>query len=58
MVGGGGGIGSAMMYAQRFFQTPTVFVYIILMLLTGLVLDHGMNVLRRHLVWWEEEQRG
>jgi ABC-type nitrate/sulfonate/bicarbonate transport system permease component len=53
MVAGGGGVGSAMMYAQRFFQTPTVFVYIILMLLTGLVLDRGMTSLRRRLVRWD-----
>ena len=55
MVSGGGGVGSAMMYAQRFFQTPTVFVYIILMLLTGLVLDRAMTLLRRYLIRWEEE---
>jgi ABC-type nitrate/sulfonate/bicarbonate transport system permease component len=55
MVAGGGGIGAAMMYAQRFFQTPTVFVYIILMLLTGLVLDRGMTALRRRLLRWESD---
>jgi ABC-type nitrate/sulfonate/bicarbonate transport system permease component len=55
MVSGGGGVGSAMMYAQRFFQTPIVFVYIIIMLLTGLVLDRGMTMLRRRLIRWEEE---
>jgi ABC-type nitrate/sulfonate/bicarbonate transport system permease component len=56
MVAGGGGIGAAMMYAQRFFQTPTVFVYIILMLVTGLVLDRGMTALRRRLVRWESDE--
>jgi ABC-type nitrate/sulfonate/bicarbonate transport system permease component len=54
MVAGGGGIGAAMMYAQRFFQTPTVFVYIIVMLLTGLLLDIGMTALRRRLLRWEQ----
>jgi ABC-type nitrate/sulfonate/bicarbonate transport system permease component len=55
MVAGGGGVGSAMMYAQRFFQTPTVFVYIIIMLLTGLLLDLAMTKLRRRLLRWEQE---
>jgi len=54
MVAGGGGVGSAMMYAQRFFQTPTVFVYIIVMLLTGLLLDLGMGRLRQRFVYWEQ----
>ena len=54
MVAGGGGIGSALMYAQRFFQTPTVFVYILVMLLTGLILDLAMTRLRRHLLRWDE----
>jgi ABC-type nitrate/sulfonate/bicarbonate transport system permease component len=55
MVAGGGGVGSAMMYAQRFFQTPTVFVYIVVMLLTGLLLDLAMTQLRRRLLRWESE---
>ena len=42
MIAGGGGVGSASMFAQRFFQTPTVFVYILVMLATGLVLDSVM----------------
>jgi ABC-type nitrate/sulfonate/bicarbonate transport system permease component len=55
MVAGGGGVGAAMMYAQRFFQTPTVFVYIIVMLLTGLLLDLAMTALRRRVLRWEQE---
>jgi ABC-type nitrate/sulfonate/bicarbonate transport system permease component len=57
MVAGGGGVGSAMMYAQRFFQTPTVFVYIVVMLAAGLVLDRGMNALRRRLLRWQGEEQ-
>jgi ABC-type nitrate/sulfonate/bicarbonate transport system permease component len=40
---------------QRFFQTPTVFVYILVMLATGLVLDSVMLRLRRRLTPWEDE---
>lgn len=46
MIAGGGGLGGALMYAQRFFQTPTVFVYILVMLVTGFVFDHCMLKLR------------
>jgi ABC-type nitrate/sulfonate/bicarbonate transport system permease component len=55
MIAGGGGIGSALMFAQRFFQTPTVFVYILVMLATGLVLDSAMLRLRRRLIPWDDE---
>ena len=41
--------------ASRFFQTPTVFVYILVMLATGLVLDSVMLRLRRRLIPWEDE---
>jgi ABC-type nitrate/sulfonate/bicarbonate transport system permease component len=43
------------MFAQRFFQTPTVFVYILVMLATGLVLDSVMLRLRRRLIPWDDE---
>jgi ABC-type nitrate/sulfonate/bicarbonate transport system permease component len=39
MVGGGGGMGAALMYSQRFFESPTVFAYILTMLAVGLLLD-------------------
>jgi ABC-type nitrate/sulfonate/bicarbonate transport system permease component len=42
MVGGGGGMGAALMYAQRFFESPTVFAYILTMLVVGLLLDTAM----------------
>src|ERR1700745_3906624 len=39
------------MFAQRFFQTPTtVFVYILVMLATGLILDRVMLRLRHWLI--------
>jgi ABC-type nitrate/sulfonate/bicarbonate transport system permease component len=55
MVAGGGGIGAALMFAQRFFETPTVFFYILLMLASGLVLDRLLLTVRRRLVGWAEE---
>ena len=42
MVGGGGGMGAALMYSQRFFESPTVFAYILTMLVVGLLLDAMM----------------
>ena len=56
MIAGGGGVGAALMFAQRFFQTPTVFVYILVMLATGFVFDLLMLRLRRWLIPWEEEE--
>jgi len=55
MVAGGGGLGSALMFAQRFFQTPSVFLYIILMLLSGIVLDQLMLAARSWLIPWQRE---
>ncbi len=55
MVAGGGGVGGALMFAQRFFQTPTVFVYILVMLLTGFVLDRVMLQVRAQVIPWHEE---
>jgi ABC-type nitrate/sulfonate/bicarbonate transport system permease component len=55
MIAGGGGVGAALMFAQRFFQTPTVFVYILVMLATGFVLDRVMLRLRDWLIPWQEE---
>ncbi|HEY7248127.1 MAG TPA: ABC transporter permease [Xanthobacteraceae bacterium] len=56
MIAGGGGVGAALMFAQRFFQTPTVFVYIMVMLVTGLIFDRAMLVLRRRLIPWQDER--
>lgn len=56
MVAGGGGLGSALMYAQRFFQTPSVFLYIFLMLLSGVLLDQVMLAARSWLIPWQIEE--
>jgi ABC-type nitrate/sulfonate/bicarbonate transport system permease component len=42
MVSGGGGMGATLMYSQRFFESPTVFAYILTMLGVGLLLDFVM----------------
>jgi len=55
MIAGGGGVGAALMFAQRFFQTPTVFVYILIMLATGLILDRVMLRLRHWFIPWHDE---
>jgi ABC-type nitrate/sulfonate/bicarbonate transport system permease component len=55
MIAGGGGVGAALMFAQRFFQTPTVFVYILVMLTTGVILDFALMRMRRWLIPWEDE---
>lgn len=55
MVTGGGGVGALLMFAQRFFATPTVFVYIGIMALTGVVLDRLLVFQGRLLMPWLDE---
>ena len=55
MIAGGGGVGANLMFAQRFFQTPTVFVYILVMLVTGVVFDAVLLRLRGRLIPWHDE---
>lgn len=49
MVAGGGGMGASLMYAQRFFESATVFAYIVVMLVVGLVFDRAMLMLRERI---------
>jgi len=56
MIAGGGGVGALLMFAQRFFQTPTVFVYILVMLTTGFILDRLVLRLEAWLMPWLDEQ--
>ncbi|OZI26741.1 hypothetical protein CAL26_05320 [Bordetella genomosp. 9] len=58
MVAGGGGLGAVLMYAQRFFETPTVFVCIVLMLLSGVLLDRLLVALRGRFIPWQDEHDG
>jgi ABC-type nitrate/sulfonate/bicarbonate transport system permease component len=55
MIGGGGGVGANLMFAQRFFQTATVFVDILVMLITGCVFDALLLRLRDRLIPWQDE---
>ncbi len=54
MIAGGGGLGGALVLAQRYFETPTVFAYILIMLGTGYVLDIAFIRVRRHVLRWHE----
>lgn len=55
MVAGGGGMGATLVYSQRFFESPTVFAYILVMLGIGLLLDAAVHAFaRRYLAWAEE----
>jgi ABC-type nitrate/sulfonate/bicarbonate transport system permease component len=55
MVAGGGGMGATLVYSQRFFESPAVFAYILVMLGIGLVLDAAVRAFaRRYLAWAEE----
>jgi ABC-type nitrate/sulfonate/bicarbonate transport system permease component len=55
MIAGGGGLGGALVLAQRYFETPTVFAYILIMLGTGYALDIAFISVRRHVLRWHEE---
>lgn len=56
MVGGGGGMGATLMYSQRFFESPTVFAYILTMLAVGLVLDFIMLRIQQAFPAWSPGQ--
>jgi ABC-type nitrate/sulfonate/bicarbonate transport system permease component len=54
MVAGGGGMGATLIYSQRFFESPTVYAYILVMLCVGLLLDSAMVKFQsRYLAWAE-----
>jgi len=55
MVAGGGGMGASLMYAQRFFESATVFAYIVVMLVMGLVFDQAMLMLRERNPAWRDD---
>jgi ABC-type nitrate/sulfonate/bicarbonate transport system permease component len=56
MVGGGGGMGATLMYSQRFFESPTVFAYILTMLVVGLLLDAIMLRIQDAFPAWRPGQ--
>jgi ABC-type nitrate/sulfonate/bicarbonate transport system permease component len=55
MIAGGGGLGGTLVMAQRYFETPTVFVDILLMMAVGYAVDIAIVALRRRVVRWHEE---
>jgi ABC-type nitrate/sulfonate/bicarbonate transport system permease component len=55
MVAGGGGMGATLMYAQRFFESPTVFAYIVAMLAVGLAFDKAMLMVRERFAVCRDE---
>jgi ABC-type nitrate/sulfonate/bicarbonate transport system permease component len=55
MVAGGGGMGATLVYSQRFFESPTVFAYILVMLGIGLVLDALVRAFQRRYLAWAED---
>jgi ABC-type nitrate/sulfonate/bicarbonate transport system permease component len=55
MIAGGGGLGGEMMLAQRYFETPTVFVYLLVMLGAGYLIDSGVLRLRAHMLRWHAD---
>jgi ABC-type nitrate/sulfonate/bicarbonate transport system permease component len=55
MVAGGGGMGGTLIYSQRFFESPTVFAYIVVMLTVGLVFDAAMRRFQHRFLRWAEE---
>jgi len=55
MVAGGGGMGGTLIYSQRFFESATVFAYIVVMLAIGLVFDAAMRRFQHRFLRWAEE---
>jgi len=55
MVGGGGGMGATLMYSQRFFDSPTVFAYILVMLAVGLFFESVVVRSQHRLFFWAME---
>ena len=54
MIAGGGGLGGDLVYAQRYFETPTVYAILIVMLAVGFVADLAVLQARRYLLRWAE----
>ncbi|MBV9237417.1 MAG: ABC transporter permease [Xanthobacteraceae bacterium] len=56
MVSGGGGLGGGLVLAQRYFESETVFVYILTMLISGYVIDSLFLMARRWILRWDESE--
>jgi ABC-type nitrate/sulfonate/bicarbonate transport system permease component len=51
----GGGLGGALVLAQRYFESPTVYAYLLVMLACGYLVDVELLRIRRRLLRWHEE---
>jgi ABC-type nitrate/sulfonate/bicarbonate transport system permease component len=54
MIAGGGGLGGSLVYAQRYFETPTVYAILIVMLAVGYVVDVAVLRARRYVLRWAD----
>jgi ABC-type nitrate/sulfonate/bicarbonate transport system permease component len=55
MIAGGGGLGGALVMAQRYFETPTLYADLLVMLIVGYLIDVGLIALQRHFLRWHED---
>jgi ABC-type nitrate/sulfonate/bicarbonate transport system permease component len=56
MVAGGGGLGGALVLAQRYFEGASVFVYVLTMLISGYAIDSAFLAARRWILRWHESE--
>jgi ABC-type nitrate/sulfonate/bicarbonate transport system permease component len=52
MIAGGGGLGGDLVYAQRNFDTPTVYAILLVMLALGYVIDVAVLAVRARVLRW------
>jgi ABC-type nitrate/sulfonate/bicarbonate transport system permease component len=50
----GGGLGGALVLAQRYFDSTTVYAYLLVMLLCGYILDVELLRIRHRVLRWHE----
>jgi len=50
----GGGLGGALVLAQRYFESTTVYAYLLVMLLCGYILDAELLRIRHRVLRWHE----
>jgi ABC-type nitrate/sulfonate/bicarbonate transport system permease component len=50
----GGGLGGALVLAQRYFESTTVYAYLLVMLFCGYILDEQLLRIRHRLLRWYE----
>ncbi|VVD71310.1 Putative aliphatic sulfonates transport permease protein SsuC [Pandoraea pneumonica] len=51
----GGGLGEAIVQAQRYFQSPQVYAYVIVTMIVGYLADAGIAALQRRFAAWATE---